>query len=411
MRIERPAPILAAFFLMAAAPSKAPTPDRAFVEQVKKAAAPSKLVVAGLWRGDLDGEPSTTEYVALLCAGTPEDNAGGGEPERYLILQDAAHAWAVEVTRNAGSRCADAREEGKWSKLAGTLELSDGYSTWDASMKVAIRDGQLVRVASESGGHSMETSSREAYDWEALTFNAASGDIGGEHATKTNGAVVPVIDRPDAKLPPVWNEPVSGKDKWTGAADASLSVRAAQKDGAVELALSATDDARLPVPPGTDAKAFLAADHLELWWAVPREEPCGPSEPKSCAIRHLGIGAREDGSWDVRWLEPASEPLPSVTGKLEAFSVTVPVAWLAKPDRLDGSWWAAFTAVYSDSDAAGAGQQTLVATSRLKWGKSGTFGRLVRLKGGARYPAVDAPLMVDAQVRPWKPGAPLPRPE
>ncbi|WNG44842.1 hypothetical protein F0U60_12620 [Archangium minus] len=52
----------------------------------------------------------------------------------------------------------------------------------------------------------------------------------------------------------------------------------------------------------------------------------------------------------------------------------------------------AFTAAYSDSDDA-SGQQTLVATSQLKWGVPASFGVLSFVEGGRRhYPPLEEAL-------------------
>jgi hypothetical protein len=69
----------------------------------------------------------------------------------------------------------------------------------------------------------------------------------------------------------------------------------------------------------------------------------------------------------------------------ETLLVDLPVTRLGvtKPEA---PWQVALTVAFSDSDAPGAGQQTLVATSGLRWNAPQTFGRLVAFPGYTRYP-------------------------
>lgn len=376
--------------------------DARFRMAVSRTAKSAGLRAVTLWRGDLDGDPSTTEYAALLCP--PESDSSLDSAEVYLVLAEATHGSAFQVTRNAGSLCQDAQPSTEFLPLHGAIEVSDVYASWDGSMKVAIRDARLVRLADTMNSHTFTRIIAQTRDWNALTFKGSIAPNDLATPVATSGDLI--LARPDggADLRTGWTEVVHGKEQWTGAGDAQLQVSATLRGDAVELTLHTGDDVRLPVPANADDKAFLAADHIELWWA-----PDAPSKicPKAatCLRLHLGAGVRADGTWDVRWLEPVPLPVPEVKGTAEALTVRLARAQLSPADHAN----VPFTAVYSDSDAAGAGQQTLVATSTLRWGKSESFGRLVWLNGGARFPAVDefGP-GVDVQVAPWTPGGKLP---
>ncbi len=106
--------------------------------------------------------------------------------------------------------------------------------------------------------------------------------------------------------------------------------------------------------------------------------------------RQLGIGRTSAGGWHARWLHPKGnkEKLPIVepsTGS-GAVTLTLPLTQIRHEGDPEGSLTGEFTAVFSDADTEGKGQEAMVATSRLRRGDGGSFGRFVRHDGGARLP-------------------------
>jgi hypothetical protein len=178
-----------------------------------------------------------------------------------------------------------------------------------------------------------------------------------------------------------WKTPTFisfGEKNRTGAADADLAAYALDLNKAgVRIVVDVTDDFAVPTPAKADARALVRSDHLELWW-VPRDR----SEAKQ-----LGIGMRADGSAAVRWLMPAAstEKVPEVRRTGAHFEIDLSLATLgldaSKPDS-DRSL--RLTVAFSDSDKAGAKQQTVIATSPVRWNRRETFGELIRLSSDSR---------------------------
>ena len=102
--------------------------------------------------------------------------------------------------------------------------------------------------------------------------------------------------------------------------------------------------------------------------------PCGRREPntrRNLPIKHV-LGPR--GWW---WLKTASSTIPTVNAR------AAPTADRPLP----------FSVAFSDSDEAGAKQQTVIATSPVRWNRRETFGELIRLPSNSRrFPLFGEPM-------------------
>ena len=105
---------------------------------------------------------------------------------------------------------------------------------------------------------------------------------------------------------------------------------------------------------------------------------------------------RADGSAAVRWLMPvaSTERVPSVRRTGSHFEIDSSLSTLGlDANKLDSGRSLPFTVAFSDSDQAGAKQQTVIATSPVRWNRSETFGELVRLSSNSRrFPEFGDPL-------------------
>ncbi len=369
--------------LLASSLGEAASPP-SFREQVDAYARGLSLTVDWVSDAQLDEDPEL-EHLARLC--TPSEEYGSG---LYVLEQAPGVLWSISP---------DAEKHPCPSTPPGTpptrLELSlDEYRVW-SSGSVAFREGRPVLLESSTGGaiqgESIGNHSAEE-DWEKLFFSnsSASTKVSEEgeeihHKSSFEGAILPVLASPRAaaRLPPTLNRVTHGAKQWTGERDASLRVAAlAQGTDAVRLRIQVRDDVAVPATSELSDRALLGTDHLELWWVV-----IGGQEPST---RQLAVARTREGSLFARWLHPEglTEPLPSLAFDRGAFLVDLPLSSLGVRQP-EGSWQTRFTVAFSDSDAPGVGQQTLVATSTLRWNEPETFGRLVSFPGHTRYPPVE----------------------
>ena len=168
-------------------------------------------------------------------------------------------------------------------------------------------------------------------------------------------------------------------------ADADLAVQALDLGKAgYRIIVDVTDDRAVPTPVRADARKLIRSYYLELWW-VPRD---------ARDARQLGIGMRADGSADVRWLIPSGskEKLPVVRRTRSHFEIDLPLAAFGN-DAPDNYNSIPFTVAFSDTDAPGAKQQTVVATSPVHWNDKETFGKLTRIASSSRrFPVFGDPM-------------------
>lgn len=373
--------------------------ERQFRQWLERRASEARLEVRKLWRGDLDGD-KVPERVALLCSPVP----GTGLANWFVIEKSPSERWLLEQHRNSGGDCQRFEQEAEdtpdagppaalqWLALGPSLELSDGYATWEATSRVALRDGAPAVVAMSGMSHSMNMAYSYGRDWERLRAQSSREEISEGPGEASHGggwrALLPVLAR-EQPLPPTVNRVTFGKQHWSGEADAALEVSVLREGAdAVRVRVKVRDDVARPVPKDADAARFLAADHLELWWQVAADAPCDEAKKAECPVRQLGVALREGGGVEARWLHPEKAPdaLPAVELREDRVEVVLPLKLLGLRAPSPRPSWP-FTVAFSDSDSAEPGQQTLVATSGLRWGVPDTFSELVFTGEGRRYPA------------------------
>jgi hypothetical protein len=248
---------------------------------------------------------------------------------------------------------------------------------------IAVADGELVLLSQASEGGGVTTGVRWDEPGEGFTNDEDPADSAGK-------AILLILDAGSpwrGRLPPPRNWVTFGRAAHTGPADAEIDARVdlAAADRTLRVRLSAKDDVARPLAAaGAPDAAFIKADHFELWF-------CAGGKGQSCdkrSVRQLGVARLADGKLHARWLHPKGnkEPLPAVTGDAAAVEVTLPLARVQHDQGLAVDVEGKLTAVYSDSDGEGKGQETIVATSQLRWGNPDSFGRFVRLPDGARFP-------------------------
>jgi hypothetical protein len=188
------------------------------------------------------------------------------------------------------------------------------------------------------------------------------------------------------KRPLLGGKPISGSHRWKGTADASLGVIVVEENGAARLNIETRDDVRIPVPPKASDKAFLGADHVELWFC--ERCPANDAPGDGSKAFQLGIGERGDGSLDVRWLWPdgVDRPLPKVRGTLARLQVEVPDWALPKDHQGHSAEMLRLAFAYSDSDTKNGRQEKLIALQPFEFGKPETFTGASQLVDVARYP-------------------------
>ena len=188
---------------------------------------------------------------------------------------------------------------------------------------------------------------------------------------------------PGSRWIKTWKTPTFvpfGAKNRQNAGDADLAAYVVDRGKAgIQIVVDVTDDLPVPTAVRAPARKFIRSDHLEIWW-----RPYGASTNKQ-----LGIGLLGDGTADVRWLLPseASEGTPVVRRTGTHFEVDLSLATLGLEQSMappSSEMSVDLTVAFSDADDASAGQQTVVATSPVRWNRQETFGRLIWLSSKAR---------------------------
>ncbi len=364
--------------------------EREFRGWVNRRARAENLRLTALWRGDLDGD-GAPERVALRCSPDPIYE----QASWYVLERSPDEHWVLEWHQNQPGTCrwgVPSVAPHEWSVMGAALQLRDSYSGWESVDHIALRDGWPAIVSRWSEYHDFSGQSIQREAWDALqgsrwTHERARGEE--NRYVSTEFALLPVLAA-EAPLPPTLNRIPVGRKHHSGEADASLRVSVLREGpDAVRVRLEVRDDVPRPVPDGTSAARFLAANHLELWWRPDERVSCEETLKASCSLRQLGLALRESGGVEARWLYPkkAKVPLPQAELRDGRVEVVIPLSLfghaVAGPfEGLD----VPFTAVFSDSDED-SGQQTLIATSDLQWGVPASFGSLVFTEGGRRHPS------------------------
>jgi hypothetical protein len=229
-------------------------------------------------------------------------------------------------------------------------------------------------------------------DWLKATEESHDGNWDGAPPGKSregrHGILVALPT--DSRWIKSWKTPTFvpfGEKNRTGPADADLAAYALDLNRAgIRIVVDVTDDRAVPTPAKADAWALVRSDHLELWW-VPRD---------SSEAKQLGIGMRADGSAAVRWLMPAAstEKVPEVRRTGSHFEIDLSLATLGlDANKPDSDRNLPFTVAFSDSDETGAKQQTVIATSPVRWNRRETFGELILLPSNSRrFPSFGDPM-------------------
>jgi hypothetical protein len=249
-----------------------------------------------------------------------------------------------------------------------------------SSVNLAVVGNQVVLVQSNEGDDTMA----DVVDWDKLE------EAHKVHADKVaqDGAILLITDPAAplaANLPRARNWVTFESPPLKGPADAAVQARVTVTADALRIALVAEDDVDRPLLGANlpDA-AFLKADHFEIWYCAAAAKPrCNRKD-----ARQLGIARLPDGSWHVRYLLPVrnKERLPALEPLgPRAVTVVLPLAQIRHDGSPEISLEGELTAVYSDADEHGV-QEAVVATSKLRWGDGGSFGRFVRHSDGTRFP-------------------------
>ena len=318
-------------------------------------------------------------------AGDFDDN---GLPDQFAVLcrRDAPQtSWWVYASEGRLSvvertdGCSTRGAEGVWTAIPyngrwiarGSGRVNDDY--------VLDWVGNRVEVVSRTYGssdmaHSVETQLDFLTGTQTLRVSRSKP---GSRSGNYKGAIVvatPAEDRAaqpsdctSRTLPPAMlYTVVHGQEDHSGRSDAALHVVAEEGAGTMNLHVRIADDVDLKPLDDTDA-AWLASDHLEVWW----EGPAG--------VRQLVV-AWPGPAPQARWWMPegTSDPAPDVACLDGALVVSLPLESLRMPSEDGDDWQIPFTVAFSDADAPGEGQQSLIATGDLVWNVSESFGRLVR---------------------------------
>jgi hypothetical protein len=272
------------------------------------------------------------------------------------------------------------------------IDRSDamGGHNWEYRT-VSIDAARGPVVLAEEDGHNQGGDDTMAVDWVTLTRRAENGaGSSDEDGSSAEGAVFLVekegVPRLDG-LPPAKTYVTFGKKAWSGDADASMKVQVTGAGGKIRAVLKIQDDRFVPVPDGADARALLRGDHVEVWF-------CQGATAGACddsQLRQFGFALPTEASAPIKpiWLYPAKvHGAPPARVTMENGSVVVDLDLAAMGIKKPSSKWRMpFTVVFSDSDDAKAGQQTLVATSNVRRRDPGSLGLIV---GGVeqRFPSL-----------------------
>jgi len=312
----------------------------------------------------------------------------------FIVFAAGSKQWVYgDVEENAlVLRCE--RNRGVFEK-ADRLQLdrSDimGGHNWE--YRTVTMDGARGPIIlAEEDGHNQGGDDTMAVNWLTLTRKAQAGaGSGDDDGLSAEGAIFLVEKKgtPELEgLPPAQTYITFGKKSWTGEADASMKVGVTTSGGKIRVGLSIQDDKFVSVPDGADARALLRGDHVEVWF-------CQGGTTATCddsLVRQFGFAVPAEASTQVKpiWLYPPKmqgAPPARITssGKEIVAEIDIVAMGIKKPS---GPWRMPFTVVFSDSDDPKAGQQTLVATSRLHRRDPSTFGLLV---GGVeqRFPPLE----------------------
>jgi hypothetical protein len=378
--------VIAIACMLQLSPSTAATPDGKtdFLRWAKEVAGARKLLVCRAGQLRYPGEEAG--YFAVL--GDPKlDIPLVSSSNQIVLLSNGKKRWRYAQTAlTVHIGCA---VPAPWEEVDTLTIRAQDLATrwlWDEE-EVTFVSGEPVMLKEVHSDIDGETS----VDWlEAIEESQDANWEGGEPPTPagTHGMLVALPT--GSRWIKSWKTPTFvsfGEKNRTGPADADLAAYALDLDKAgTRIVVDVTDDRAVPTPAKANARALVRSDHLELWWV-----PDDSSEAKQ-----LGIGMRADGSADVRWLLPAAstEKVPEVRRTGSHFEIDLSLATLGlDASKPDADRRLRFTIAFSDVDQAGAKQQTVIATSPVRWNRRETFGELIRLPSNSRrFPSFGEPM-------------------
>jgi hypothetical protein len=315
----------------------------------------------------------------------------------YIVFAAGDKKWVYgEVEEEAlVLRCE--RQKGTFENVEKLqLDRSDTMGEHNWEYRTVTIDGTRGPVVlAEEDGHNQGGDDTKAVDWLTLVSKANIDpgvlDSRDEVGSSAEGAVFQVEKEGAPQLgglPPAKTYVTFGKKSWSGDADASMQVRVTGAGAKIRVGLTIQDDKFVPVADGADAHALLRGDHVEVWF-------CQGGDTKACddsRVRQFGFAVPADASTQVKplWLYPANiQGVPPVRVSFKDKEIVaeldLPAMGIKRPS---GRWRMPFTVVFSDSDDPKAGQQTLVATSKLHRRDPSSFGLIV---GGVeqRFPPLE----------------------
>ncbi|MBU8895568.1 hypothetical protein KRR26_08120 [Corallococcus sp. M34] len=393
--------LLLASVVLLASPAGAAPPT--FVEQVETYARDRAFTVTWISDYQLDEDPEL-EHVAWLCHTT----AKGGHDALFVVEQDPGVLWSLHQAEGSEEPCPAPKllpPGPPPSRLEFVVKLPGDSGS--ATGSVAFREGKLVtlsrghshdvRNALAECGHSLSFTS-QGENWAELSFSQSSwyqcltrdhSDIAVPSTIRDRrGGLIPVLATPARTHASTYNLLIRVPKNWPPRHEQLAHVQVdalfLEEPSRVRLRIHVTDDVLLPAHAKMADKELLGVDHLELWWS-----PMNPA-PETPANRQLAVARTAKGEPVVRWLFPAhfTEPLPHVTLEGDDFLIDLAPAHLGLVPELKDNWSLPFTVVFSDSDAVGTKQPVVTGTSMVKPNDATTFGRLIALKGLARYPTM-----------------------
>jgi hypothetical protein len=368
-----------------APPTAAPGPKADFLKWVNEVAAAKKLSICRY--GQLRHPGETAGSFAQLGSPTDHDQRNG----TWLFQHEKAR-WSYtgeppSATMSVG-KCDGAPTWEKVESATVWYLASDVKYIWDTE-DVTFVSGELVMLRESHN----DVDGHVYIDWlkgteDTVDHDQAEPEAKGERAIGLLVALPP--DSPWIKRAPAPTFVPFGAKNRKDAADADLAAQVLDKGkGAVQIVVDVTDDRVVPVPAGADARRFVRGDHLEIWLADP---------DSSTVNRQLGIGLLADGGADVRWLLPKDykEKTPPVRRSGSHVEIDLSAAALGvagDKDFVNGRGSVPLTIAFSDADDPAAGQQTVIATSPVRWNRRDTFSRLHCFPGkNRRFPLFGNPL-------------------
>jgi hypothetical protein len=378
--------LVAIAFLLDLSPSSAAPPDGKgeFLRWANEVARAKKLLVCRAGQLRYPGEE--VGYFAAL--GDPKlDIPLVSSSEQIVLLSNGRKHWRYEQT--ALTVHIGCTVPARWEEIDTLTIHAQDLATrwlWDEE-EVTFVSGEPVMLKEVHSDIDGDTS----VDWLKATEESDDAhweDGGGLTPAGTHGMLIALPA--GSRWIKSWKTPTFvsfGEKNRTGSADADLAAYALDLNKAgIRIVVDVTDDRAVPTPAKANARALVRSDHLELWWV-----PGDSSEAKQ-----LGVGMRADGSADVRWLMPAAstEKVPEVRRTGSHFEIDLSLATLGfDAKKPDGGGSLPFTIAFSDADEAGAKQQTVIATSPVRWNRRETFGELIRLPSNSRrFPVFGEPM-------------------